>query len=159
MWMFKEIRHDPQVAIATAREKLRDVEGCRLRQVLGAGEAAQDASTDCQDLWRRGREVADRCPDGRQREGEAQEQRRPGILPVFENRQINEITTDGRRALCNKVKACSVPVTTVYIRTSWSRSMPSSSCAAEGSRLIAAGDPAHGVADRIDGDPSGWRCA
>ena len=38
------------------------------------------------------------------------------ILPVFENRQLNEITADDLRALCNKVKACGAPATAVHVR-------------------------------------------
>lgn len=38
------------------------------------------------------------------------------ILPAFQNRQLNEITADGLRALCNKVKARGAPATAVHIR-------------------------------------------
>ena len=31
------------------------------------------------------------------------------ILPAFQNRQLNEITADDLRALCNKVKARGAP--------------------------------------------------
>jgi CheY-like chemotaxis protein len=37
------------------------------------------------------------------------------ILPAFENRQLNEITADDLRALCNKVKARGAPATTVTL--------------------------------------------
>jgi hypothetical protein len=39
-----------------------------------------------------------------------------GILPVFENRQLNEITANDLRALCNRVKARGAPATAVHIR-------------------------------------------
>ena len=38
------------------------------------------------------------------------------ILPAFQNRQLNEITADDLRALCNKVKARGAPATAVHIR-------------------------------------------
>lgn len=38
------------------------------------------------------------------------------ILPAFENRQLNEITADDLRALCNKVKARGAPATAVHVR-------------------------------------------
>jgi integrase len=38
------------------------------------------------------------------------------ILPVFENRQLNEITADDLRALCNKVKARGAAATAVHVR-------------------------------------------
>jgi len=38
------------------------------------------------------------------------------ILPVFQNRQLNEITADDLRALCNKVKARGAPATAVHVR-------------------------------------------
>ena len=38
------------------------------------------------------------------------------ILPTFQNRQLNEITADDLRALCNKVKARGAPATAVHIR-------------------------------------------
>lgn len=38
------------------------------------------------------------------------------ILPVFQNRWLNEITADDLRALCNKVKGRGAPATAVHIR-------------------------------------------
>jgi integrase len=38
------------------------------------------------------------------------------ILPAFDNRQLNEITADDLRALCNKVKARGAPATAVHVR-------------------------------------------
>ena len=38
------------------------------------------------------------------------------ILPAFQNRQLNEITADDLRALCNKVKARGAPATAVHVR-------------------------------------------
>lgn len=38
------------------------------------------------------------------------------ILPAFENRQLNEITADDLRALCNKVKARGAPATAAHVR-------------------------------------------
>ncbi len=38
------------------------------------------------------------------------------ILPAFQNRLLNEITTDDLRALCNKVKARGAPATAVHVR-------------------------------------------
>ena len=38
------------------------------------------------------------------------------ILPAFQNWQLNEITADDLRALCNKVKARGAPATAVHIR-------------------------------------------
>ncbi len=38
------------------------------------------------------------------------------ILPVFQNRQLNEITADDLRALCNTVKARGAPATAVHVR-------------------------------------------
>ncbi len=38
------------------------------------------------------------------------------ILPVFQNRLLNEITADDLRALCNKVKARGAPATAVHVR-------------------------------------------
>nr|WP_291524452.1 hypothetical protein [Acidithiobacillus sp.] len=38
------------------------------------------------------------------------------IPPAFQNRQLNEITADDLRALCNKVKARGAPATAVHIR-------------------------------------------
>jgi len=38
------------------------------------------------------------------------------ILPVFQNRLLNEITADDLRALCDKVKARGAPATAVHVR-------------------------------------------
>ena len=38
------------------------------------------------------------------------------VLPAFQNRQLNEITADDLRALCNKVKARGAPATAVHVR-------------------------------------------
>lgn len=38
------------------------------------------------------------------------------ILPVFQNRLLNEITGDDLRALCHKVKARGAPATAVHVR-------------------------------------------
>lgn len=38
------------------------------------------------------------------------------ILPAFENRQLNEITADDLRALCNKMKVCVATATAVHVR-------------------------------------------
>jgi hypothetical protein len=38
------------------------------------------------------------------------------ILPVFQNRQLHEITADDLRALCNKVKERGAPATAVHVR-------------------------------------------
>lgn len=38
------------------------------------------------------------------------------ILPVFQNRQLNEITADDLRALCSKVKERGAPATAVHVR-------------------------------------------
>lgn len=38
------------------------------------------------------------------------------ILPAFQNRQLNEITADDLRAVCNKMKARGAPATAVHVR-------------------------------------------
>ncbi|TCO80711.1 uncharacterized protein DUF4102 [Plasticicumulans lactativorans] len=112
-------RYGPSgISLAIAREKLIDakkavaegkspaLEKQREKRRLTAAKTFGDVT----EKWLAGARVADSTKAMRKSIVDRD------ILPAFQNRQLNEITADDLRALCNKVKARGAPATAVHIR-------------------------------------------